>query len=352
MLSLENTVSLGKAVAGSGGGSNVAVDNETIIQNPDSTITTIAVKEQHASAAIKQWVGTKQQFDSIVSKDPDTLYIITDDNGGGAIATLTWFNDTLGNTLDISSLSGTVSSVFKNGKLLKQGFTTDNVKYYSVTSSSESLIINKSLDWGTADTLAIVFDLITPNSFSDERIFSCTGADKTTPVLGISTTGKPVCWLSSNGSSWNIADGVESNQSLATSTKYQGLFSFDGSSYSVYFRKKETGATFEKYISITSSSKLYYDSSVSRLSLLATYVGNHADGFNATAKMSINGFKVLLDGQVSFDGTTATEGTDWTENCADTTISEPSDFNAFNIENDEITFSEPLLLDQIAVETY
>ena len=64
-------------------GIGVSADGETIIQNQDDTISTVAVKEQNASVAIKQWVGTKAEYDLIDPKDPDTIYVVTDDNAGG-----------------------------------------------------------------------------------------------------------------------------------------------------------------------------------------------------------------------------------------------------------------------------
>lgn len=54
-------------------------DNATIIDN-GATISTVAVKEQRANAVIKKWVGTKAQYDAIVTKDANTTYIVTDED--------------------------------------------------------------------------------------------------------------------------------------------------------------------------------------------------------------------------------------------------------------------------------
>lgn len=59
-------------------------DGATIIDS-GSAISTIAVKEQRASAAIKQWIGTKEQYDAIENKDVNTLYVITDDEDSSAL---------------------------------------------------------------------------------------------------------------------------------------------------------------------------------------------------------------------------------------------------------------------------
>jgi len=59
-------------------------DGTTIVDN-GSSISTVAVKEQRASTAIKQWVGTKAQYEAITTKDPNTVYIITDETDVEAI---------------------------------------------------------------------------------------------------------------------------------------------------------------------------------------------------------------------------------------------------------------------------
>lgn len=53
-------------------------DGTTITDN-GTNITTVAVKEQRAGTAIKEWVGTKAQYEALDSKDSNTLYTITDE---------------------------------------------------------------------------------------------------------------------------------------------------------------------------------------------------------------------------------------------------------------------------------
>lgn len=55
------------------------------ITDSGSAISTVAVKEQRASTAIKQWVGTKAQYEAITTKDANTLYVITDETDVEAI---------------------------------------------------------------------------------------------------------------------------------------------------------------------------------------------------------------------------------------------------------------------------
>lgn len=61
-----------------------SADGTTIIDN-GTTISTVAVKEQNASLAIKKWVGTKAQYDAIATKDANTTYIVTDEDDSGTL---------------------------------------------------------------------------------------------------------------------------------------------------------------------------------------------------------------------------------------------------------------------------
>ena len=60
-------------------GGTVDVDNSTITLNSSDQIQTVAVKDNRSGNAIKTWTGTRQQYDSITTKDSNTLYNITDD---------------------------------------------------------------------------------------------------------------------------------------------------------------------------------------------------------------------------------------------------------------------------------
>ena len=63
-----------------GGGGSTAIDNLSITQNSSSQIQTVGViNSRDSSTAVKTWTGTKAQYDAIVTKDPNTLYNITDD---------------------------------------------------------------------------------------------------------------------------------------------------------------------------------------------------------------------------------------------------------------------------------
>ena len=69
-----------------GSGSNVIVDDITIVKDEKDTISTKAVLNDNSLPelkGIKTWVGTLEEYNSIETKDYNTLYYITDDKGSG-----------------------------------------------------------------------------------------------------------------------------------------------------------------------------------------------------------------------------------------------------------------------------
>ena len=67
-------------IAGSGGGGIANYDGKSITENSMEEIQTVGViNSRDTSTAVKTWTGTKAQYDAIVTKDPNTLYNITDD---------------------------------------------------------------------------------------------------------------------------------------------------------------------------------------------------------------------------------------------------------------------------------
>lgn len=54
-------------------------DNTTITKNSQEKIQTVAVIDRNTGYADKTWIGTKQQYNALPVKDPNTLYYITDD---------------------------------------------------------------------------------------------------------------------------------------------------------------------------------------------------------------------------------------------------------------------------------
>lgn len=57
----------------------IYVDNSTITKNNNDEIQTVGIKDVRTNSTLKTWTGTRVQYDSITTKDPNTLYNIIDD---------------------------------------------------------------------------------------------------------------------------------------------------------------------------------------------------------------------------------------------------------------------------------
>ena len=64
-------------------GGSVAIDETTITFNNNDEMQAVAVVDQNIGI-VKTWTGTAAEYDAIVTKDPDTEYIIIDDIGDSA----------------------------------------------------------------------------------------------------------------------------------------------------------------------------------------------------------------------------------------------------------------------------
>lgn len=162
------------------------------ITDTGSAISTVAVKEQRANLAIKEWVGTSAQYEAIATKDANTIYTVTDEDdvqsivvdsalsststnpvqnkavyaalatkqdalpsgttgyylqktasgvqwaevqAGGGAPTLTWYTGNTGTTVTIADTSGaSLVKIYKNGILLEP--TAD----YSISGTTLTMV--------------------------------------------------------------------------------------------------------------------------------------------------------------------------------------------------------------------
>lgn len=65
------------------------------------------------------------------------------------------------------------------------------------------------------------------------------------PCFAVTSVGALYCWITSNGTSWNIANSASMGKTLTSGVWYDLAFGFDGASY--YFRWKEATQSDEKW---------------------------------------------------------------------------------------------------------
>lgn len=266
-------------------------------------------------------------------------------NGGGGAPTLTWFDNVVGATLDISSLTGTVSKVYKNGELL-QPYTDVTKHYYTATDNGDYILINDYIDFNSADTWLIIAKFKNSSSWPETRLIVPALVDFTTPVFATYNNRTSV-FLTSNGNSWNLAHGSTSSKTLSSNSEPFFYYGFDGNKY--FVDVSYDGITKERFWELSSTTKIYSDSTNSRIALLNNPLGDiHAP----TISMPIEDFKIFTDNTLVFNGATAVENTNWTNvGCTETEEIVPSN-NGYKVSGSNIIFTQDLLpTDKIAVET-
>lgn len=258
---------------------------------------------------------------------------------------MTWLTGNVGNTLDISSITGKVYQVFRNGLLLQNGFVQKQHKFLSA-SSGQYFTITPKLNTSTASKWAFQFMYQTPGSLNrDMRFISNAISDYNTPVLAL-TYDDFALYLGNSGSSWDIANAVSSGDAAKENTTYNIDFGFSGTEY--YVNRAQIGKDMERVLTLPSTQKQYFDASNSVLSFLNT---GWNTGYYNNGKFALDTLIITQDDTIIFNGETAVEGTDWTNhNCTITTENYNYPSLAYTQSGDVLTFSEPLLAtDRICV---
>ena len=120
-------------------------DGSTIVDN-GATISTVAVKEQNANVSVKEWVGTKAQYDAIATKDANTIYTVTDEDDSAYL--------TVDSTLSSTSTNPVQNNVIKAALDAKQATIADLSTIRSNASSGAS----------AANTIAAYGDIVAHNA--------------------------------------------------------------------------------------------------------------------------------------------------------------------------------------------
>ena len=118
------------------------LDDSTIIENQNGTISTVAIKEQRADAAIKKWVGTEAQYTDVDTKDSNTEYVTTDDEGA-------WGQ--VDNALSLTSINPVQNSVVTGAINSKQGLLSGETGYNATSLQQVLCNENGTLSWKTKE---------------------------------------------------------------------------------------------------------------------------------------------------------------------------------------------------------
>lgn len=125
------------------------------------------------------------------------------------------------------------------------------------------------------------------------------------PFLQISTGGVVCAWLSSNGTSWNLANQVNTGLTLADGTEYRLKFGFDGATYYLKY-KTPTDADFVTKWSLAKTDKIVNAPSIALLNTLSS--ASLASTFWNGSQMSLPDTALTVDGVEVWRGGTGKEG--------------------------------------------
>lgn len=147
----------------------------------------------------------------------------------------------------------------------------------------------------SSSTWEMVWKIKTGNDLTSEQAIFCTN----TTSISLLTVGSHFrIYLSSDGSSWNIANGTNGTGSFSiqTNTDYYVKLAFTGSSYVLSY--STDGETYTQDISITSSSAVY--------STGTNYIGKHSSSSYTwywSGSIDFNGSYINIGGNRWWNGT-------------------------------------------------
>lgn len=129
--------------------------------------------------------------------------------------------------------------------------------------------------------------------------------DLKNPFLQISTVGVVCAWLSSNGTSWNLANQVNTGLTLADGTEYRLKFGFDGATYYLRY-KTPTDADFVTKWSLAKTDKIVNAPSIALLNTLSS--ASLSSTYWNGSQMSLPDTALTVDGVEVWRGGTGKEG--------------------------------------------
>ena len=265
--------------------------------------------------------------------------------GGGGTTTVTkWFDNVSGTTLN-TGITGASVSVYKDGQLLQPG-TAITAKLYK-GGSGKSLVLAQTAPLSTASSWSIKTRVrwVSDGTSATPAVYAYSGTtDRQAPCLATASQSHLGMFMSSNGSSWDIDDAFYSSLVPQDGVTYDFDTSFTGTKYQFKY-STDLGKNWTIERDIANSSAIYCVSPFRFLN------NNLSSSYYNASVIEWSVTQIIIDGQVWFDGATAVEGTDYTnDGCTLTEV--PSSTNDYHYDTTTgvITFSAALANENIAVE--
>jgi len=203
-----------------------------------------------------------------------------------------WFVDYMDDFYN-SALENTISKPNVN---IAGGLTNDNCILSGFSASDYATL--KDTFAPSTDTWEMVFKVKTGNDLTPEQIIYCTSTQSMS-LLTVSSHFR--LYLSSTGSSWDIANGSNATGTfnIQANTDYYVKVAFTGSAYTLSY--STDGTNYTQDISVTSSSSIY--------STGTSYIGKHSNaslGWYWTGSIDLTGSYIKINSVNWWNGTYST----------------------------------------------
>lgn len=296
------------------------VDNKSVTLNSNDEIQTVGVIDQNnPTKAIKKWTGTKAEYDAIVTKDPDTEYITTDEN-----------ETVYQNSYRIGQVLPSILPISDYGLHLLDGAVIDGTGIYSsfysyiagLVSTYPNLFISEA-DWQTAvTTYGVCGKFVYDSTNQTIRLPKITGIiEGTTDVTALGDlvqAGLP-----------NITGGMSPTGLAGVSNSY-GAF-YDELSNTIDYQSATRGGYGVRWgFNASRSSSIYGNSNtVQPQTIKVYYYIVIANSYQTPTGVQISKVATDLNGKVNLNsswGMPSTNSISLTiSNPADTTFTAPAD---------------------------
>lgn len=261
-----------------------------------------SVKDQN-TGSLKFWSGTQAQYDAITTKDSDTLYNITDADTqdyestrsiGQVIPSLLPLTDAGLHLLDGSLIrSGGIYSDFVD--YISNLYTNTTQKYSNVNIVGTLSDVGGVLSGFTTTNYATIAAPFAPMNNTWEMIFKIKMASSATTgtMIGCgyswAINRNNMLYLSSNGSSWDIANDAAGITTFQANTTYWFKLIFTGTQYVLY---SSTTGTFSgeqvTEVTVSSSTKIHSGNTIT--------LGTWAGGDSAEVEVDLNESYINING--------------------------------------------------------
>ncbi len=308
--------------------------------------------------------GTWASVDSLPSQTGNSGKFLTTNGttaswatvqAGGGTPTLTWFANNTGTTLNtgLDLSNANLVKVYKNGSLLTYGIQPTEVQYTTYTGGTDKyLILSNYPDMTTVGTWSINcrFTWNLTDAGSWPSIFAeSLNYDRGCPSLLV-PDGEVVVWASAPDN-FDLITGFETGFYPQVGETYDVILGYNRVKYYFKYKLKDS-STYTEVDILRSNSKVYWRCPHALLNQLRT--STTMDSGHNSSSIWIDFFKIYINGEIFFDGATATLGTDYiNNNCTTSSQTGYITFDKYSINNQTITFTEPLIgTDAVCVEVF